>query len=146
MKKIVWLIGALLLLSLVAPHVKLPEIKPTPVQPAKPAGPVDERLVSILAAAAPADKSRIVDVYRSLEAVLRKDNRTRITTSEQWAEVHAATLQLAIDTPGKYPDLDAAIEAVFLATVGTDDVLPNNEDTHKKLMEACNIIANSASR
>jgi hypothetical protein len=54
-------------------------------------------------------------------------------------------LQLAIDTPGKYKGLDDAIETVFLKTVGTD-VMPNNPDTQKKLVTACEIIANSATR
>jgi hypothetical protein len=44
----------------------------------------------------------------------------------------------------KYPGLDEAIEQVFLTTLGTDDVLPGNEQTRSKIVEACDVIINSA--
>jgi hypothetical protein len=142
MKNFVWLAAALLLLSFVYPN------GPTlPVTPAvAPDGPTDSALLKILAAASPAEKARIRDVYTALCAVLTRDAGKRLTTTEQWAELHARTLQLAIDTPGKYSGLDEAIETVFKTTVGTDDVLPGNEDTRKKLISACAIISNTASR
>lgn len=143
MKKIVWLFGGLLLLSFFAPD---PGQWRLPKAPAAPEGPVDERIVSILRAATPEDKARVRDVYSALKTILARDAGKRVATTEQWSDWAANTLQLAIDTPGKYKDLDLAIEGVFLATVGTDDVLPGNEDTRKKLSTACDIIVNSASR
>jgi hypothetical protein len=145
MKNFVWLAAALLLLSFVYPN------GPTlPVAPAvAPDGPTDSAILKILEPATAADKGRIRDVYSALAAVLKRDKLkppARITTTEQWADLQANTLQLAIDTPGKYPGLDEAIETVFKTTVGTDDVLPSNDDTRNKLIAACDVISNTASR
>jgi hypothetical protein len=146
MKNFVWLAGLLLLASFLLPAAQ--RAVPAPVPVVVPVAPLvtDGQIVTLLAAADPADKRRINGVYAALSKVLQRDNGKRITTTEKWAEVAANTLQLAIDTPGKYPGLDVAIEAVFLAQVGTDDVLPNNPDTCKKLVAACDIVANSAAR
>lgn len=146
MKNFVWLAGLLLLASFLLPAVPRPA--PTPVPAVVPVAPpvTDSQIVTLLATAEPADKRRLNGVYSALSQVLTRDNGKRITTTEKWAEVATNTLQLAIATPGKYPGLDVAIEAVFLAQVGTDDVLPNNSDTLKKLVAACDIVANSAAR
>ena len=142
MKNFVWLAAALLLLSFVYPN------GPTlPVSPAvTPVGPTDPTLLKILSNATPEDRARVRDVYTALGAVIARDAGKRVTTTEQWAELHARTLQLAIDTPGKYSGLDEAIEVVFKTTVGTDDVLPSNDDTRKKLISACEIVSSTASR
>jgi len=145
MKNFVWLAAALLLLSFVYPN------GPTlPVTPAvAPDGPTDSTILKILEKAQAEDKGRIRDVYSALATVLKRDKLkppARITTTEQWADLQANTLQLAIDTPGEYPGLDEAIETVFKTTVGTDDVLPSNDDTRNKLISACEIISNTASR
>jgi hypothetical protein len=142
MKNFVWLAAALLLLSFVYPNGPTLPISPAVV----PAGPTDSALLAILANATAEDKTRINDVYVALKTVLTRDAGKRVSTTEQWADLHANTLQLAIDTPGKYPGLDEAIETVFKTTVGTDDVLPSNEETRKKLVAACEIISNTASR
>lgn len=149
MKKFVaWLAGLLLLWSIVFPN-GLP-IKPgapvTPVTPVTPAGETDGKIVELLTGSDPADRARIRDVYLALKTILQRPSApTLISTTEKWAELHARTLNLAIEEAGKYPTLDQAIEQVFLTTVGTDDVLPGNPDTLKKLTEACDIVANSAS-
>lgn len=143
---LVVLAGILLAVSLLFPN------GPQVVEPAAPTAPVvshatDAKIVELLATAAAADKLRIRDVYTALEAVLARDLAkppARITTTEQWAELQANTLQLAIDAPGKYPGLDVAIEAVFLAKLGTDDVLPGTAATRAKLIDACATIASSA--
>lgn len=140
-----WIAGALLAVSVLFPN------GPAAAFSAKPAAPVapkvtDKTLLEILKPATPEDLARINGVYSALGVVLARDSGERVTTTEQWAELQARTLQLAIDTPGKYKGLDDAIETVFLKTVGTDDVMPNNPDTQKKLVTACEIIANSATR
>ena len=142
MKNFVWLAAALLLLSFVYPNGPTLPARPAVV----PAGPTDPTLLKILAAAPAEDKARVRDVYTALAAVLKRDAGKRVSTTEQWADLHANTLQLAIDTPGKYPGLDEAIETVFKTTVGTDDVLPGNDDTRNKLIAACEIISNTSSR
>lgn len=150
MKRFVWLAGLLLLLSFVFPRgVQLPSVPvaPSPVvppAPTVPTEPVDEKLVAILANADEQDKQRVVGVYTGLSTVLTRDRGQRINTTEKWAEVQANTLQLAVDTPGKYPGLDAAIEAVFAKLVGTDDVLPATPETQAKLLAACKMIIASA--
>jgi hypothetical protein len=146
-KALVWLAGALLAVSLLFPNGFPPVKKPAaPVAPVAPHA-TDAEIVKLLATADGADKQRVFDVYTALSKVLARDLAkppARITTTEQWAEVQANTLQLAIDQPGKYPGLDKAIESVFLAKLGTDDVLPGTPDTQAKLIDACDTIASSA--
>lgn len=146
MKKLVWVFGLLLALSFVFPS-GLP-IRGPETQPTTPAGPTDAKIVEILKAATPAERGRVYDVYTGLGVVLKRDDGTkmpqRITSTEKWAELQEHTLNLAIDAPGKYPGLDQAIEAVFLAAVGTDDVVSANPDVRAKLVSACEKIANSA--
>jgi hypothetical protein len=148
MKKLVWVFGLLLALSFVFPNgvpSLIPQVKP--VAPVTPAGPTDTKIVELLVDADTVDTDRINGVYNGLAEVLRRDGGQpvkRIVTTEQWAELQARTLNMAIDTPGKYPDLDKAIEAVFLRAVGTDDAVPANDATRAKLIEACVTVANSA--
>ena len=148
MKKLVWLAGAILVLSFVFPDgISFPAPAPAPA-PAPPpvVVPVANDVVAALQSATAEDRRRIVGVYSAMEFVLRRDNGQRIKTTEQWADFQANTLQLAIESPGKYPGLDVAIEKVFLDTVGTDDVLPTNPETRGKLIKACQIIAESAKK
>lgn len=151
MNKLVWVFGLLLALSFVFPD-GLPAkwTKPTPEVPVVvvPDVPVDAKIVEILAKADPADKARVDSVYTGLARVLKRDGvkGKRLATTEQWAELHSNTLDLAIETPGKYPGLDAAIDAVFLAQVGTDDVMPANDATRQKLIAASDIVAASAKK
>jgi hypothetical protein len=141
---LVVLAGLLLAVSLLFPNG--PSVVRPAVVPSTPAVPqaVDAEIVKLLSGASSADKARVHGIYTALAAVLKKDAGKRITTTEQWADLQANTLQLAVDTPGKYPGLDTAIEAVFLAKLGTDDVLPGTPDTQGKLIDACETIANSA--
>jgi hypothetical protein len=153
MKKVlVWLAGALLALSFVFPNgLPLPTPAPAPApaptpDPAPlpaPAAPAPE-IVALLRNADAADKRRIADVYTAAATILRRDNGTRLNTTEKWAEWHAQTLQLAIETPGKYPGLDEAIEQVFAAAIGTDDVLSVTPEVQAKLIAACDTVAASA--
>lgn len=145
---VVVLAGLLLVVALLFPNgVTFKQQPVTPPAPVVEPHSVDAAIVKLLEKADAADKLRIVDVYTALSAVLARDLAkppARITTTEQWAELQANTLQLAIDQPGRYPGLDKAIEAVFLAKLGTDDVLPGTADTQAKLIDACDTIASSA--
>jgi hypothetical protein len=146
MKKLVWIAGLLLVTSLVFPNGpsfnwKKPGPSPTPA----PAVKVDAEIVKLLNGSPAEDRARIRDVYTSLKVILQRPTAPqRVTTTEKWEELHGRTLELAIDQVGKYPTLDEQIERVFLAAVGTDDVLPGNPETFKKLMEACDTVAGSA--
>ena len=144
-KKLVWVAGAVLLLSFVLPYA--PSLPTPPAPPVvNPDVEIDAAIATTLKNATAADKARIVDTYTALASIVRRDGGSRVSDTEKWAELQARTLELAIDTPGKYPGLDEQIEAVFLRCVGTDDVLPGNAETQAKLIRACEIIANSAAR
>jgi hypothetical protein len=142
MKKIVWVAGLLLLLSVVFPN----GLSLTNPVNTKPPGATDAKIVELLSKADAADKARVEGVYSGLVYVLKRDNGGRVTTTEKWEEVQQNTLDLAIETVGKYPGLDEAIESVFLKAVGTDDVMPNNPEVLAKLIAACETIANSAAK
>jgi hypothetical protein len=146
MKKLVWLAGLLLAVSIVFPN-GLPIksfVKPAP-EVVEPAGPTDAAIVKALTGVTPEDRARIVGVYTGLLNVLGRDKTAELmNTTDKWEIVQQNTLSVAIDKPGKYAGLDVAIEAVFLKTVGTDDVLPVTPDTVKKLKDACSIVLNSA--
>lgn len=145
MKKLVLVAGAVLLLSLLFPNgVKLPPLKPAVVVPVAPSVQPDALIVSLLKNATPEDKARVVSIYEGMAHVLLRDAGKRLNTTEKWAEFQANTLQLAVEQVGKYPELDAAIEAVFARFVGTDDVVPATPDTRQKLIASCETIIASA--
>lgn len=152
MKKFVWLAGALLLISLIFPNgipVKAPVVPtpPAPVVPEPPVVPVGEvnaRIVELLAAAPKAERDRMSDAYTGLKTVTLRDAGKRVNTTEKWSELQANTLQLAIDTPGKYPGLDAAIEGVFAEKLGTDDVVAITPEITQRLVKACEVVSASA--
>lgn len=145
MKKLVWVAGVILALSFVFPNgVSLPVSKPD-VDVVDSAVTPDAEIVKLLRNATAEDKGRVRSIYSGLAAVLRRDASVkRLRTTEQWAEVHGVTLDLAVEQVGKYPGLDVAINNVFLRVVGTDDVLPANDATRTKLIEACDVITASA--
>ena len=148
MKKLVWVAGAILIFSLVFPNginVR-PPVKPTPtpVDPAVPAATPDAKIVELLSSASAADRGRIISVYTGLRTVMLRDKGKRINTTEKLAELQANTLQLAIDKPGTYPGLDVAIDAVFAAQIGTDDVLAITDEVTQRVVKACDIIIASA--
>jgi hypothetical protein len=147
MKYLVWVFGALLLLSFVFPNGLPMPVKPNP--PAvTPAGPVttDPVIVKLLANATPADLANVNGIYSGLKTVIERDNGALVTTTEKWALLQANTLKLAVEQVNKYPGLDVAIDNVFKEQVGTMDVAAVNADMVKKLATACEIIANSAAR
>ena len=143
MKKLVLLAGVVLLLSFVFPN-GLPALKPKPVVPVPAAVTADATIAKVLHNAESADKARVVSIYEGMHRVLSRDAGARINTTEKWAEFQANTLDLAVEQVGKYPGLDDAIEAVFAAQTGTDDVLPATPETQQKLLRACEIIIASA--
>lgn len=146
MKKLM-LLACLLLVGLA---LKFPNGVPFPVTTPDavvvPAGETDAALVGILENATDEDKARVVSVYEGMQYVLKRDAGKRINTTEKFSDWQANTLQLAVETPGKYPGLDKAIEAVFVRLVGTDDVVPATPDVQQKLIEACKVVAASAKK
>lgn len=106
----------------------------------------DAAIVSALNGASAADRGRIVGVYTGLRTVLRRDKGERVSNTEKLAELHANTLQLAIDSVGKYPGLDVAIDNVFKTIVGTDDVVATSPDILAKLVKACETVIVSAQK
>lgn len=144
MKKLVWVAGLLLVVALLYPNgFSLPLPPPKPV-PAPVDVETDEAVVKALATATAEDKQHVAGTYEGMLRVLNRDKGVRIKTTEKWADFQANTLQLAMETPGKYEGLDIAIENVFKTQLGTDDVLPTNADTQQRLAKACQIIIASA--
>ena len=146
MKKLVWLAGFLLALSLVFPNgVTLPLPKPPQPDVVVPSAAPDAEIVSLLQNATPEDKARIASVYTGLGVVLTRPKALElVTTTEKFAIMHGNTLDVAIDKVGEYPGLDEAIERVFAAAVGTDDVIPMTPELATKLVNACDVIVSSA--
>jgi hypothetical protein len=148
MKKLVWFLGALLLLSLAFPN----GVPVKPVTPAvTPVGPVvtDPTIVKLLATADAADKRRVTGIYSGMKTVLERDAKLPeaerlLSTTDKFSQWHSRTLTAAVDNAGKYPGLDVAIDAVFKTQLGTDDVLPVTPDVTVKLVKGCETIANSA--
>jgi hypothetical protein len=151
MKKLVWVAGLVVLLAFAFPNgfdIPVPAPVPQPV-PVVPAVPGDATIVKILEPATVADRNRIVGVYSGLHTVLSRDAGVRLNNTEKWAEVQERTLQMAIDTPGKYPGLDVAIENVFKTAVQSDTVdasvvNPVKGDVLASLLKACEIVMASA--
>ena len=154
MKKLVWFSGLLLLASLVFPNgitLPKPPVPPQPVVPVVPdvpAAPVDADLVKVLSAATPTDKARVAGIYLGLRDVIKRDAGKRIRTTEQWAELQATTLALAVDDTsikGKYAGLDVALEGVFEKALGAEkEAAPSDEQTRAKIIAACDTIIASA--
>lgn len=145
MKKLVWLAGLLLALSVVFPNgLPLKSLTVTPDAVAPTVTP-DPTIVKLLSGADAADKARIVSVYTGLLNVLSRAATPRLmNNTEKWESVQQNTLLVAVDEVGKYPGLDEAIEAVFAKAVGTDDVVPVTPDVVNKLSAACETIISSA--
>lgn len=144
MKKLVWVAGVILALSIAFPNgLSLPAVN---TDSETSAAVPDATISKILRNAPTATKQRVSGIYTGLAEVLRRDMKNgRLKTTEQWADLQAQTLETAVDwEPGTYDGLDVAINDVFLRSVGTDDVLPANAETKEKLIEACEIIAVSA--
>ena len=145
MKNLVWVFGALLALSFVLPHDFPAWPVPTPPTPdVVPDVGVDDKIVTLLAAAPATERARVVGVYTALAKVLARDAGERISTTGKFAELQASTLTLAIEQPGKYPGLDVAIDNVFLAAIGTRDEIAITETMRTQLIAASEKIANSA--
>jgi hypothetical protein len=145
MKKLVWLAGLVLLASFAEPYVrgKYQQSTPAVVEDSS-TDKTDPTIQKLLAAAQAADKADVRGIYKALRTVVIRDAGKRVVTTEQWSDLQSNTLQLVVTQVNKYPGLDEAIEQVFLTTLGTDDVLPGNEQTRSKIVEACDIIINSA--
>lgn len=150
MKVLVWVAAVVLGFSLAFPNGLdvTSFVASKPVSQDADATP-DPRVKKALAGASANDKARIIGVYRGLRNVMTRDNAARVNTTEKWAELQARTLQMAIETPGKYPGLDTAIEAVFFDAVqdeNTDASVVNaiTPEIQSKLVKACDIVIASA--
>jgi hypothetical protein len=144
MKRLVWLAGLVLLASFAEPYIRGTYQQAPVVVEDSSTDKTDPTIQKLLADAAAADKADVRGIYKALRAVVNRDAGKRVVTTEQWSDLQENTLQLAITQVNKYPGLDEAIEQVFLTTLGTDDVLPGNEQTRSKIVEACDVIINSA--
>ena len=151
--KLVLLAGVLLVISLLFPNgpgafMAKPEPVVVPVAPVVEHA-TNDGILTLLADATPEDKARIDSVYTGLARVLTRDNSARVNTTEQLYDIHANTLQLAIEKPGVYTGLDVAIERLFDAAIESKDVNAKEvqlitPDMLKKIVDVCETIASSA--
>lgn len=141
-KILVVLAGVLMALSLLFPNGFAADKKVA--APVAPSGPTDAKIVEILKDATPEHRARVVSIYTGLKIVTGRDKGQLVSTTDKLETLQANTLKLAVDEVGVYPGLDAAIEAVFLNAVGTDDVVAVTPEVVAKIQAACDIIINSA--
>jgi hypothetical protein len=104
-------------------------------------------LKAILPKMLPGDREYLAAFYDATKFVLTQDGERStpiIGDTDKFTVFHAGSLQLAIQKKnvGKYPGLDKAIDAVFLAAAGAD-VKAIDKATGEKLIAACNVLAHA---
>lgn len=104
-----------------------------------------EPLKAILPKMLPADREYLSAFYDALGFVVFQDgsrSTPAITTSDQFVQLHAGSLNLAIQKKnvGKYPGLAQAIDQTFLAACGPESVSLTKE-SRMTLVSACNTLA-----
>ena len=95
---------------------------PSPPQ----AGPV----VSAMRSASSADRAKVASIYRALADITVRDNGQQIATTAVWRKLHSSALRMAAggtDLPGKYKELDTAVEKVLSEHFSLDDVALTKE-------------------
>jgi hypothetical protein len=151
MKKLVLVAAVLFGLSVAFPDKfdsleRLFERPVAVVTDAIPAADPDNALVTVLRNATAADRGRIVSIYSGMYRVMERDAGARVSNTEKLAELHANTLQLAVDQVGKYPGLDVAIDDVFKGALGTTDVVPVKGEVLNNVLKACAVVVASAQK
>lgn len=104
-----------------------------------------EPLKAILPKMLPADREYLSSFYDGLGFVVYQDGERSspaITTSDQFVQLHAGSLKLAIEKGkvGKYPGLDKAIDQVFLTACGPEVVAIGKKERLAHVA-ACNTLA-----
>lgn len=104
-----------------------------------------EPLKAILPKMLPADREYLSAFYDALGFVVYQDgsrSNPAITSSDQFVQLHAGSLNLAIEKKnvGKYPGLAQAIDQTFLAACGPEAVSLTKE-SRMTLVSACNTLA-----
>lgn len=124
---------------------------PLPPQAAVAAAkPADEQikwaaeLKPILPKMLPADREYLANFYDAMQYVLKQDGERStpiIGDTDKFTQFHAGSLQLAVQKKnvGKYPGLDKAIDAVFLAAAGADPAAVES-GKRQQLMDACGVL------
>jgi len=136
-------------LSMKWPQMPLPTA-PVAVVAAKPSA---EQLAwaadlkAILPKMLPGDREYLAAFYDATKFVLTQDGERStpiIGDTDKFTVFHAGSLQLAIQKKnvGKYPGLDKAIDAVFLAAAGAD-VKAIDKATGEKLIAACSVLSHA---
>lgn len=106
-----------------------------------------ENLRPIVPKMLPTDRMYLANLYDAMSFVLlrdsrRNDGRPILSTTDKFRTFHAGTLQMAIDKEkvGKYPDLDAAIDEVFVNANGAE-MKAIDEAGRAKLIAACQVLS-----
>jgi hypothetical protein len=104
-----------------------------------------EPLRKIVPRMTPKDRLYLASLYDAMAFVLLRDGQRDepiIGTTGQFAAFHAGTLRLAIDREnvGKYPGLAEAIDEVFVAAAGPEDVRLAG-DRRTRVTAACGVLS-----
>lgn len=111
---------------------------PTPPTVTTPVVPADAAVATALRSATPADRARVVDIYTSFAKVVERDAGNALKTNEHISQLQERALIMAVETPGKYPGLDVAIDAAIArAFDGNLDVVALTPETRKNVITAC---------
>lgn len=100
---------------------------------------------AILSRMTPSDRNYLANFYDALSFVIERDglqSQPVITDTGKFESFHAGSLRLAIDRGdvGKYDGLGEAIDATISNGVG-DDLKSMDEETRKKVVDACAVLA-----
>lgn len=93
----------------------------------------------------PHDRRYLAHFYDALAFVLLRDGdreKPIITDTDKFEAFHGGSLRLAVDRKdvGKYGDLGAAIDQVFLSAVGPETA-PLDKEKRARLVAACGVLA-----
>jgi hypothetical protein len=94
----------------------------------------------------PADRVYLAQFYEAMGTILTRDKNHAegpiIKTTEQFAAFHDNSLRLAIEQSkiGIYPGLDLALDAAFLAAIGTDDPRALTDAERDRMIACCGVL------
>jgi len=102
-------------------------------------------VIEVLPKMTPKDRQYLAHFYDAMAFVLMRDadrGTPIVSTTTKLETFHGGSLRLAVDKKdvGKYPGLGEAIDQVFIAANGPDEVAVSDE-VRAKLVAACGVLS-----
>jgi len=102
-------------------------------------------VIEVLPKMTPKDRQYLAHFYDAMAFVLMRDadrGTPIVSTTTKFETFHGGSLRLAVDKKdvGKYPGLGEAIDQVFIAANGPDEVAVSDE-VRAKLVAACGVLS-----